>query len=68
MKPKVKETGPIPSKRPGKNKDNEFRLCTWNVRTLNRPGALKILIEQLIPYQLDILALQEIRWKRMHTK
>ena len=27
-------------KRPGKEKDYELKIGTWNVRTLRRPGAL----------------------------
>ena len=41
---------------------NELRICTWNVLSLYRPRALKLLVDQLVKYQADITALQEIRW------
>lgn len=38
-------------------------MGTWNIRTLNKPGALKyVLEEQNNKYKLDVLAIQEIRW------
>jgi len=37
-------------------------LGTWNIRTLNKPGALKYVLEVQNKYKLDVLALQEIRW------
>ncbi|XP_055842639.1 craniofacial development protein 2-like [Episyrphus balteatus] len=49
-----------PSKR---NKDNEFRICTWNVRSLNRPRAAEQLAEALDCYKADITAIQEMRWE-----
>lgn len=48
-----------PSKR---TKDNDLRICTWNVRTLNRPHAANELAEILESYKADITALQEVRW------
>ena len=41
--------------------DNEIRLCTWNVRTLLRPGARHELLDMLSRYEADITALQEVR-------
>jgi exonuclease III len=35
---------------------------TWNVLSLYQPGALKMLLEQLHRYKLDIIAIQEMRW------
>lgn len=32
------------------------------MRTLNKPGALKYVLEEQKKYKLDILAIQEIRW------
>lgn len=43
--------------------DNEIRICTWNVRTLLRPGGKIELLDILARYSADITALQEIRWK-----
>lgn len=48
-----------PSKR---NKDIDVRVCTWNVRTLNRPRAAEQLAETLDCYKADITAIQEVRW------
>lgn len=42
-------------------------MATWNVRTLFRAGALQNLMSQLEKYSLDIIALQEIRWKGSDT-
>lgn len=50
-------------RQPGKRiKDNDFRLFTWNVRTLYRPGALKVLTDTLESYRADVTAIQEMRW------
>jgi len=59
-----------PSKKPrnwinnGKQLDSEsgLHLKTWNIRTLNKPEALKYVLEAYNIYKMDILALQEIRW------
>lgn len=44
------------------NSENVLRLEIWNIRTLNKPGALKYVLEAYNMYKMDILALQEIRW------
>ena len=44
-------------------KDNDLRICTWNVRTLNREGATIQLVNVLKEYKADITAIQEMRWK-----
>lgn len=41
---------------------NELKFATWNVRTLLRPGALEELKEEAIKYNIDLIALQEVRW------
>ena len=43
-------------------KDNDFKLATWNVRSLLRPGALRQLTQALRTAKLDITAIQETRW------
>ena len=53
----------IKKKRPGKEKDYELKIGTWNVRTLRRPGALHELCNVIISYVADMVALQEMRWK-----
>jgi endonuclease/exonuclease/phosphatase family metal-dependent hydrolase len=43
-------------------KDYDLKLFTWNVLTLYRAGALRVLSDELKKYKADIVALQEIRW------
>ena len=38
-------------------------MGTWNVRSLNKAGGLNNLKDIMEKYKLDILALQEIRWR-----
>lgn len=38
--------------------DNGPRIGTWNVRRLNKPGALQYVLDN---YTIDVLAVQEIR-------
>jgi len=45
-----------------RNKENKIIIGTWNVRTLLQPGKIKELAEQISETQLEILAMQEIRW------
>lgn len=40
-----------------------MKIATWNVRTLNRPGAVIELETELNKYKIQIAALQEVRWK-----
>ena len=47
---------------PQRKKDNDLRICTWNVRTLNTPGATRQLEKIVDCYKADIIALQEMRW------
>ena len=42
--------------------DYETNICSWNVRTLHRPGRLEDLRKILQTYEADITALQEIIW------
>lgn len=37
-------------------------LATWNVQTMDKPGALMQLKCELTKYKVDIAALQEIKW------
>ena len=46
-----------------RKKDNDLRVCTWNVRTLYRPGAAQQLADTLNELKADITAIQEMRWK-----
>ena len=42
-------------------KAHDLRICTWNVRSRNRPGAVSQLETVLKDYKADITALQEMR-------
>lgn len=45
-----------------RKKDYDLRVCTWNVRTLYRPGAAQQLADALTKCKADITAIQEMRW------
>jgi hypothetical protein len=40
------------------------RLATWNARLLYKPGGLRITINELIKYKIEIAAIQETRWNK----
>jgi len=40
-----------------------MRFGTWNVRTLLQAGNMNIIAEEAKSYKLEVVALQEIRWK-----
>jgi len=42
--------------------ENGIKLGSWNVRTLNKPGALQSVVNVVEAYEIQILAFQEIRW------
>ena len=42
--------------------ENKIIIGTWNVRTLLHSGKTQELAEQISNTQLEILAIQEIRW------
>jgi hypothetical protein len=46
-----------------RNKENKIIIGTWNVRTLLQLGKMQELAEQIGKTQLEILAIQEIRWR-----
>lgn len=54
--------GPEHRRRYGTNKDNDLRVCTWNIRNLYTPGAAQKLENILMQYKADITAIQEVRW------
>ncbi|XP_068082863.1 craniofacial development protein 2-like [Anabrus simplex] len=41
----------------------DMYIATWNVRTLNKPGALNSLKQEMEKYNIGIAAIQEVRWK-----
>jgi hypothetical protein len=40
----------------------DYALGTWNVKTLNKPGAMKLVLEQIDKHNVKIAAIQETRW------
>jgi exonuclease III len=42
----------------------EIKLYSWNIQTLYRAGASKMLTDEIDRYDVDILAIQEMRWTR----
>ena len=45
-----------------RNKTDNLYIGTWNVVTLLKPGKLQELAEEIAKTQIEILALQEVRW------
>jgi hypothetical protein len=45
-----------------RNKENKIIIGTWNVRTVLQLGKMQQLAERISKTQLEILAIQEIRW------
>ena len=43
-------------------KAHDLRICTWNVRSLNKLGAISQLETVFEAYKTDIIAVQEMRW------
>jgi len=41
----------------------DLRIGTWNVRTLCQTGALQVAVRETEKYELDILAIKEVRWE-----
>jgi len=39
-----------------------YKIWTWNVRSLSRAGLLKTVASELEKYNLDLVAVQEVRW------
>jgi hypothetical protein len=50
-------------KRVSRNKKENIHLGTWNVLTMLQPGKMQEVTEQILQTELQIVALQEIRWK-----
>ena len=59
-KPRIRTTDFVDDPRK-RFKDHDLRICTWNVRTLHRPGAIQQLENVLVKYKAEIIALQEMR-------
>lgn len=46
----------------GNGKLGDIRIGTWNIRTLFKIGAMKLIIDEVKRYKLPIVELQEIKW------
>jgi exonuclease III len=42
----------------------DIRFGTWNVRSMNRAGSLRVVGEEISKYKLDLVGVQEVRWDR----
>jgi exonuclease III len=42
----------------------DMRFGMWNVRSLHMAGLLMIVVKELSKYELDLVAVQEVRWDR----
>jgi len=40
----------------------DLKIGSWNVLSLYRPRALKMLLDQINKYELNVTAIQEMRW------
>ena len=60
--PRIQNRKGIRGNRHGNEMDYEIKVATWNTRTLWRAGATTDLKKVLQGYNIDITALQEIRW------
>ena len=47
---------------------NTKNFGTWNLRTINRSGAVEELEKEMINYRMQVCALQEIRWTGVGSK
>jgi hypothetical protein len=63
-KEKEEKMGQINTMKTNSKRRNDLRLATWNVRSLYRPGGLRITINELRKYKIAIAAIQETRWNK----
>jgi hypothetical protein len=47
-----------------KQKKLDMRFGTLNVRSMCRAGSLRIVVEKISKYKLDLMGVQEVRWWR----
>jgi exonuclease III len=45
----------------------DMRFGTWNVRSIYRAGALRVVGEEISKYK-DLVGVQEVRWDRGRTE
>jgi len=60
----TRNTCSVSPERTGQRLESEkcIKIGTWNIRTLNKPGALQYTLNAIQNYNIDILCLQEVRW------
>jgi exonuclease III len=56
--------GQINMMKANSNRRKDLRLATWNVRSLNRPGGLRITINELRKYKIAKASSQETSWNK----
>jgi hypothetical protein len=61
---KRRKMGQINTMKTNSKRRKDFRLATWNVRSLYRTGGLRITINELRKYKIAIAAIQETRWNK----
>jgi exonuclease III len=57
--------GQIYTMKTNSKRRKDLRLASWNVRSLYRPGGLRITINELRNYKIAIAAIQETRWNEL---
>jgi hypothetical protein len=64
-KEKEEKMGQINTMKIKSKRRKDLQLATWNVRSLYRPGGLRITIfNELMKYKIAIAAIQETRWNK----
>ncbi|XP_055375392.1 uncharacterized protein LOC129608093 [Condylostylus longicornis] len=44
-------------------KDSDLNIGSWNIRTMLLPGKMAEVVDEIMNYNFEIVALQELRWK-----
>jgi hypothetical protein len=63
-KEKEEKMGQINTMKTNSKRRKDLQLATWNVRSLYRPGGLRIMINEIRKYKIAIAAIQETRWNK----
>jgi hypothetical protein len=64
-KEKEEKMGQINTMKTNSKRRKDLRLATWNLRSLYRPGGLRITINELRKYKIAIAAIQETSWNKL---
>jgi hypothetical protein len=62
---KEEKMGQVNTMKTNSKRRKDLRLATWNLRSLYRPGGLRITINELRKYKIAIAAIQETRWNKL---